>query len=254
MRIKLTYETFDGKEVFLPFQYNYQLQSLIYNTFSSMLAKKLHDEGFAYERRRFKLFTFSRILEKGIRDSNRLVFKHGISFYFSSPKHEIVEDLASEGIQKIAFSLLSQEIFLSKIEILKEPLLKTKLFIKMLSPLAIYSTLKTEDGRKKIYYYKPNDRDFSKLIEQNAIKKYCTIYSDSRETLSLSIKPYRFSVKENLSVIIFRDTPIEAYTGIFELSGSEKLIKAVYNAGLGGKNSEGLGMWEIWKGGEIKNA
>jgi CRISPR-associated endoribonuclease Cas6 len=253
MRTKLTYESSNGKEIFVPFQYNYLLQSLIYNTFSPILAKKLHDEGFAYEGRKFKLFTFSRILGKGIKDNNKLAFKNGISFYFSSPKNEIVVDLASEGIQKMAFRLLGQEIFLSEIEILKEPVLKPKLLIKMLSPLTIYSTLKTEDGRKKVYYYRPNDKDFSNLIEQNAIKKYYVVYGEAQETLSLSIKPYRFSVKENLSVIVFRGTPIEAYTGIFELSGTEKLVKTVYDTGLGGKNSGGMGMWEIWKGGE-KNA
>jgi len=44
-------------------------------------------------------------------------------------------------------------------------------------------------------------------------------------------------------------TPIEAYTGIFELSGSKELVEVTYEAGLGDRNPEGFGMWEIWKGG-----
>jgi len=249
VRAKLTFESTNGKEIVIPVQHNHVIQSLIYNTFSPIFAKKLHDEGFAYKGRRFKLFTFSRILEKGIKDNKNLIFKNSVSFYFSTPLEEILIDIATEAVAKQKFNILNQEVYLSKIEIVKNPQFSSPVLIKMLSPLTIYSTLKTDDGRKKIYYYKPNDKDFSKLIEQNAIKKYNLIHGESSEQLSLSITPFRFSVKENLVVAIFRNTPIEAYTGIFKLEGSEKLIKTVYDTGIGGKNSEGFGMWEIWKGG-----
>lgn len=90
MRIKLTYEVLDGDKIILPNHYNYYLHGLIYNTFSNELADKLHREGFLFGKRRFKLFTFSRILEKGElikRDSSiNLLFRRSISFYFSSPR------------------------------------------------------------------------------------------------------------------------------------------------------------------------
>jgi CRISPR-associated endoribonuclease Cas6 len=34
---------------------------------------------------------------------------------------------------------------------------------------------------------------------------------------------------------------------VFELSGDPALIAITYEAGLGNKNSEGFGMWEIWR-------
>ena len=97
--------------------------------------------------------------------------------------------------------------------------------------------------------YKPKEKEFSTLIEANARKKYSLIKEKDAKDLSLELKPVHFSVKENLCVIKFKQTPIEAYTGIFELSGSKELIEATYDAGLGDRNPEGFGMWEIWKGG-----
>ncbi|MGQ9472647.1 MAG: CRISPR-associated endoribonuclease Cas6 [Candidatus Caldatribacteriaceae bacterium] len=43
---------------------------------------------------------------------------------------------------------------------------------------------------------------------------------------------------------------MEEWTGVYELSGSVDLMSITYNAGLGNKNSEGFGMWEVWKGSE----
>jgi len=46
----------------LPIHYNEIVQGFIYNHISEDLSKWLHDEGFAYEKRSFKFFTFSRIM------------------------------------------------------------------------------------------------------------------------------------------------------------------------------------------------
>jgi CRISPR-associated endoribonuclease Cas6 len=46
----------------LPRSYNHIIQGVIYSNLEPVLAKFLHQEGFNYGRRRFRLFTFSRIL------------------------------------------------------------------------------------------------------------------------------------------------------------------------------------------------
>ncbi|PNV79087.1 MAG: CRISPR-associated endoribonuclease Cas6, partial [Dictyoglomus turgidum] len=60
-------------------------------------------------------------------------------------------------------------------------------------------------------------------------------------------RPYKFSLEKNRKVVIFKNTPIEGWAGVFELSGDPALIAITYEAGLGNKNSEGFGMWEIWR-------
>lgn len=254
MRIKLTYEMLERDKIILPVHYNYHIHGLIYRTFSNELASRLHNEGFLVGKRPFKLFTFSRILEKGKlvkkgKDA-KLIFGRKISFYFSSIVENIVADLGEMSFRKREFSLCGQKIYLSQLEVITPPRLESKLLIKALSPLTVYSTFEKDGNEKVIHYYKPYEDGFQKRIEENAKKKYKAVYKREPDGLSLSIKPYKFSVEKNHSVVFFKDTPIEGWTGIYELSGSPELIAVTYNAGLGNKNPEGFGMWEVWKGGE----
>lgn len=246
MRIKLTYETLDG-DIILPKHYNHHLQALIYRTFSPELATYLHNVGFILGKRRFKLFTFSRILEKGnlTKDESKLIFKKKITFYFSSPIEDIVGNLAERSFKEREFEILGKRVYISQLEIITTPPIEEKVIIRTLSPITIYSTLKKEDGTKLVHYYKPLDKEFSKLIEKNAKKKYQLIYGKDPENLKLEITPIKFSPKDNLKLIKFKNTVIEAYTGIYQLSGSPELIYVTYETGLGSKNSEGFGMWEL---------
>ena len=246
MRIKITYETLDG-DIVLPKHYNHHIQALIYKTFSPQLATNLHNIGFPYGKRRFKLFTFSRILEKGIptKDDTKLIFKRKITFYFSSPIEDIVENLAERSFKEREFELCGKKIYISQLQIITTPKIEEKVKIKAISPITIYSTLKKADGSKIVHFYKPIDKEFSKLIENNAKKKFHLIYGKDPEELKLEIKPLKFSVKDNLKLVKFKDTIIEGYTGVYELTGSPELIYVTYEAGLGNKNSGGFGMWEI---------
>ncbi|PMP85503.1 MAG: hypothetical protein C0174_04210 [Thermodesulfobium narugense] len=69
MRIKLEF-IFDSA-IKLRSGYNSLVQGLIYNLLDYIDAKKLHDEGFKFEKRKFRLFSFSEILERG-----HLIKKH----------------------------------------------------------------------------------------------------------------------------------------------------------------------------------
>ncbi|MCX7795377.1 MAG: CRISPR-associated endoribonuclease Cas6 [bacterium] len=254
MRIKLSYEILEGDKIILPVHYNYHIHGLIYRTFSNELASRLHDGGFIVGKRPFKLFTFSRILEKGKLMKNgkdaKLIFGRKISFYFSSSVDNIVADLGEMSFKRREFSICGQRIYLSQLEVITPPRLEGRVLIKTLSPLTVYSTFKKEDGEEVFHYYKPYEEGFQKLIEDNAKKKYRAVYEKEPDGLRLHIKPYKFSIEKNHSVVFFKNNPIEGWTGIYELSGSPELITVTYNAGLGSKNSEGFGMWDIWRGGE----
>lgn len=60
MRFKITIE-FNGN-LELPINYNKILQGFIYrNIMDKDLAQFIHDKGFSYEKRKYKMFTFSRL-------------------------------------------------------------------------------------------------------------------------------------------------------------------------------------------------
>ena len=273
MRLRLKYAT-KQKGLLLPLHYNSALQALIYSTFSDEIASSIHEKGFTLGKRHFKLFTFSRILNRGnkvfgskLRDLKKqlgvdkdfyfkskrmtaeeeaLYFEGGIEFYFSSPKDFLIEDIGNKAISIPQTTLLGQDIFVTSIEVMSNPGFSTKMNIKMLSPMTVYSTMKTEEGNAKTYYYSPYEKEFSILVQKNSQKKYQLINNTSTNG-TLKITPLHFNEKRNRMVVYFKNTRVEGWTGVFTLEGDVGLIKATYDAGIGSKNSEGFGMWAPFK-------
>ena len=62
MRLKITLSSAQ-QPLTLPLQYNHILQAFIYDNISAELAAFLHEKGYAYEKRQFKLFVFSNLLQ-----------------------------------------------------------------------------------------------------------------------------------------------------------------------------------------------
>ncbi|MEM4658075.1 MAG: CRISPR-associated endoribonuclease Cas6 [Candidatus Methanosuratincola sp.] len=233
------------KPLTVPITYNHLIQGLLYNSITHALADILHNMGFAYERRRFKLFTFSRIL------GNYEIDKEKGSIIFTSPFRIVVSSLSKEFIEQITEELLrresiiinSQRTHLDSAELSEHPIKQRSIRIRMLSPVTIYSTLSAKDGRRKTYYYAPFEREFSRLTSENAAKKYKAFYKKN-SVGELSIVPLDVD-KGNEKIVTYKNTVIKGWTGIYELSGDPGLMKVVYDAGLGGKNSQGFGCFEI---------
>lgn len=243
--MRLTVEFSSDREFEIPIHYNHFIQGFIYNSISPKLAQILHDQGFPLEKRKFKLFTYSRILGKF--NSN----DHKGTITFISPFRLIVSSVMNVFIQEIGEELLRKEILriasnlvsVSSVEVSDFPINEEKIRIKMLSPVTIYSTLSSSSGRKKTYYYNPFEKEFSQLLSENAKKKFKAFYNkDSRGEIKL--------IGQNLSnkyekIISYKGTVIKGWMGIYELSGDRELMKIVYDTGLGGKNPQGFGCFEI---------
>jgi len=96
MRLKVTFESISGDDILLPLHYNQVLQALFYNTLSEEIAKQLHTQGFPFEKRRFKLFVYSRIQERAKHDERGLLrFGPTITLYFSSPVLDLIQDFGT---------------------------------------------------------------------------------------------------------------------------------------------------------------
>jgi len=79
----------------LPIQYNYVVQSMIYRHLGYEYSGQLHDEGYAYEKRNFKLFTFSRLNGKfqQNRESNEILFFQPVTLTIRSPIERFICEL-----------------------------------------------------------------------------------------------------------------------------------------------------------------
>ena len=100
MRIKI--DLISEKPIKLPTGYGSVIQGFVYNLIDKHNADWLHNTGFKYEKRQFRLFNFSEILEKAKYnpDLKTFVFNGQISFYISSPVDWILEQIAKNSVTK----------------------------------------------------------------------------------------------------------------------------------------------------------
>lgn len=252
MRIELIFR--HDKPLILPIQYNRIVQSFLYNSISSQLSNKLHREGFAYENRQFKLFTFSRILGRYRLNQPNIEFSSPVKLIVSSPIDIFVHELGNSVLRASVLSLGQNEISVEQVNIQPMPDFSEEMKIRMLSPITIYSTLQKADGSSKTYYYSPFESEFSELLEANLKKKTSIILNlqyndldiakDKVDEYSFAIEPTRVRSKDR-KILIYKGFVIKCWMGVYKINGSPQLHKVAYDAGLGGKNSQGFGCFEV---------
>jgi len=243
MRIKITLEEINQKDIILPIHYNYLIQSFIYNNISRELADFLHNKGFEHGKRKFKMFVFSRVFSEKIKiHEDKIKFGNKVYFFISSPLKEFLSQFAEHLIKRSEFKIFNNNLILREVFVLPiiEP--ESKIKIKMLSPLTVYSTF-LKNKKKKTYYYSPYEKEFEVLIKENLKKKYESFYKEKRN-FDFKIKPLRVN-KNSEKIIIYKGTVIKGWLGTYEIESEKDIIKFAYDTGLGSKNSQGFGMFEI---------
>lgn len=243
LRIKINLEPINTTLV-IPVYYNYLVQAIIYRNLNKSLADKIHYEGYQFENRRFRMFTFSRLYGRFKRDGQYLIFDNGISLFVASPFTEILESFATRLVKKTKIKIGNSYCKIVSIEVLISEELTDKITIRTLSPITVYSTLKTLDNRRKTYYYSPFEPDFNRLIHQNLLKKYYILHKQFFDpTVEFSLLPLKVS-KINEHIIYYKDTIVKAWSGIYQMACAPELLKIGFDCGLGSKNSQGFGMIE----------
>jgi len=248
VRIKVT--LFANDLIRLNFKYNLYIRNLIYTILPEGYSEFLHNVGFKYEKRNFKLFTFSKVYGKYFNERDKkfkdeLVFDSEIHFYIASPITKILQYIASSMVKRESFKLGKNKLYLKSIEVYNIQSFDGDVTIKMLSPMTIRSTLYKKDGSRKTYYYTPYEEEFSRKMTENLRKKYYLVNGKLSDG-NVEITP----VKNDREKVILgdKDYVIKAWDGIYRLTGDPELISLSYDAGLGEKNSQGFGMWEVWRG------
>jgi len=247
IRIRITLEPI-RREVSFPSHYNFTLQGFIYEHLSAKIATELHDKGYVYGKRHFKLFTFSRILGKYKIQGNNINYIGPVYIWIASPLTELLESFATNFVKKEKVKLGQQFFRPTAVEVWGLRRITGPITVKTLSPITVYSTLQTETGKKKTYYYSPFEKDFDELVKKNLIKKVSLLNNGppQLERAKFSIKPIKVSTK-NEHIINYKGTIIKAWSGIYEIDGSEELLQVAFDAGLGSKNSQGFGMIEKYE-------
>jgi CRISPR-associated endoribonuclease Cas6 len=251
VRIKITLQadTFS-----LPIHYGHIVQGLIYSQLEPNLAKWLHGDAYTFAQRTYKMFTFSRLegvfkLEKELK---RITFSDTVSFQLTSHNTEVLASFTEHLLKSQSLRLGQNECSVRGVEILKQPEVDFSRPVKVrtLSPITVYSTLSHPDGRKKTYYYSPQEAEFSDMVRDNLIRKAKALAweDDAAKTLSgMTFKPLRVSSKDQ-KILSYKGFVMKAWTGVYEVSNlPATYFWLAYDVGVGSKNSQGMGMLEVVK-------
>lgn len=249
MRLIITLEPVKTPFI-VPVHYNYMLQSFIYRHLFRSVAKQLHEIGFPLGKRTFRLFVFSRLFGEFKRVDDKFLYNGRVSFQIASPKTELLSSFVS-CILKNQFKFGNNLCNVINIEVKENQLTDQEMLIKAISPITVYRTLLTPEKKKKTYYYSPFEKEFSQLCHQNLLKKYQLVKNEpfpehNTTAVDFAIIPEKVS-KKNEHIILYKDTVIKAWSGIYCIKGSPELLKIAFDCGLGAKNSQGFGMIECYK-------
>jgi CRISPR-associated endoribonuclease Cas6 len=222
---------------------------LIYTNLDRALSEWLHEKGHAYGQRRFKLFTFSRLFGKREAKNGRIRFDGPTHFYLGSVDSEVLGSFAEHLLTKPAVRLGSAECRVAEVGVEPEPEIDPAkpVLVKALSPITAYSTLQTLDGRKKTYYYAPQEKEWSESLISNIARKAKALdwSTDVDDDLKGAwVRPCKVRTGDQ-KILNFKGFVIKGWTGLYEVNLPEPYFRLAYDAGFGAKNAQGFGMVEV---------
>jgi CRISPR-associated endoribonuclease Cas6 len=228
----------------LPISYNYYLQSMIYHAIDPELADFLHDQGFTVDNRVFKLFTFSRLFgEYEINKEKKTIsFSGAIKLYISSPIEIFCQSIANGLLTKNLLNIGKDQVEVKQIMAKQYSVEDNKIVLRTLSPTTIYSTMLRPDGRKYTCFFQTGEPDFEQILSENLRKKYQACYGKEAPLGDIRVK---ILGQTKMELINYKGFAIKGYSGRLSLEGPNELLQMAVDAGIGSKNSQGLGCVEI---------
>lgn len=218
----------------LPIGYHHILQSAIY----SQIGGNLHDVDFKYNQRGYKLFVFGPIEGKYSIKNKNIVFYDELSFevrcLFDEISLNIIQNVVNNGI-RFGDNVYTEVEVKVKNYIITEDTLR----INMKSPICAYVT----DDYKHTIYYNPEDENFYDLVRDNFIRKYAAVTGEYPVS-NIELRPVKYNERDRYFTK-YKGFYIEAWKGVYELSGEPEYLNFVYDSGLGAKNSQGFGLFEV---------
>lgn len=244
MRLTITLSA-PGK-VILPIHHNHLIQAAIYELIEQPgLRQFLHEEGFALGNRRFRLFTFSRLLGriKVDRANGQMLFHPPLQLVICSPLDLLLREFGNTLLRRGMIRLGQARLEVESIAVKENAVRAGQVTVRMLSPLVTYSTLE-QDHRHYTYYYSPFEPRFGELVTANLTKKYILIHGRPVAENGFRISPATVGPRD-MKVVKYEAIVIKGWMGTYHLSGDPQLLEVALDAGLGAKNPQGFGCCEI---------
>lgn len=227
----------------IPINYSHIVQGIIYNKLRSIpgLGTFLHDTGFKNDEKAFRLFTFSKLDGHYSIKNKMITFDDKVRLEIRSPQVLLIKIL-SESFEKYGITFGNRTFVITDIYVSDFTVEESDIDAVMKTPICVHST---DSLTGFTTYYTPEDEEFYSCINKNFKNKY-EAYFGIRPDEDITIIPSRVSVKDRF-VTSIKGIYISGWHGRYHISGKRKYLDFLYNTGLGEKNSQGFGMFDIEK-------
>lgn len=226
--------------IILPVNYQSYLQGIIYKwlEYDKEYASFIHDTGAVIDNYKYKMFTYSSLEGKSTYRDHMLTFNGNLSFEVRAADDYFI-DLIEKSIIKNPYIRIGRQIIqIYSYEIHAYNILTNSINVLMRTPIIVRAT--EQSGYVK--YFRPDEEIFYQSIVDNAMKKYEFIKHE--EQPFLTITPMKVT-KQNKVVAHYKDMVLTGWKGIYQLEGTPDLITFIYYTGIGERNSQGFGMFDI---------
>lgn len=227
--------------VTVPINYHHILQSIVYRalSYSSEMSEFIHDMGYTFGERQYKMFQFSHLQGKYHICQKKITFDEYITLEIRSPENRVIQLLAWWFQEKgIWFGdIHCQDV---EVELRDYTIEESEIMIRMKTPITVYST---DEESRSVYYYAPDDEMFYEKVNDNFVRKYSAYYG-VMPTSSIHLQPVLITEKDKF-VTRYKQSYITGWYGTYRITGKRKYLDFLYQVGLGGKNSQGFGMFQL---------
>ena len=239
MRLSINFSCIS--RVILPLSYNHAIQSTIFHLLSKALPN-IHDIGPAMGKRQFRPFVFSRLSSSTYQIKDGYIsFDSSLNLKVASLNDQIIQALANALLKNTSIYLNGNLLILEGLEVTLPKPQSNFIVVKTLSPVTIHSTLTSNEGKKKTYFYSPNESDFSSQVRANLLRKSEALGIDIEDPKNFEIKSI---TKPKHRAINYKGFTIVAWDAEFRINGDKELLKIALNWGIGARNAQGFGMIE----------
>jgi len=225
----------------LPIHYHHILQSILYHNLREVhgYSDFLHEEGYSSEDRQFRMFVFGLLKGKYEIHEKRITFRNEVEFQVRSADVRALRIL-KDNLERKGITYLKQHYDNLQLRLADEVITEEALHIRMLSPISVYST---DPISKKTYFYAPWEEEFETQVNVNFYHKY-KAYTGLEPESDIVLRPVKVSQKDKY-VTSFKGFYVSGWLGEYELWGEPKYLDFLYQTGLGSRNSQGFGMFEV---------
>ncbi len=245
MRLKLYLGRGDAP-LHTPVHYNYFLQAFIYRHLEAHLAQRLHDEGIGEGTKRFRYFTFSRLMGDFERQGEQLVFPRGAVLYIASPNKAFLESLLLHLLTTEELQIGESRAPLRKVEAIPQPRYQSEVVLKAISPITLRETLR-QPSEKYTYYLEPREPDFSARIIGNLRDKVRFWHGRDIPPSDAYCVPLAVDLKKNFHMVNFKGTWVKGWSGLYRFHAPLEYFQMALDAGIGERNSGGFGCVEVYR-------